>query len=69
MFAPAQNNVTSSEVVTSHLNSLQTSRKRFIETEAAEKLSRALRHKVWFIRMVIKPIITRMILDTGKVLK
>ena len=35
---PAQNGVTSSELIASHLNSLHAARKRFIETEADEKL-------------------------------
>ena len=35
---PVQNGVTSRELIASHLNSLQAARKRFIETEADEKL-------------------------------
>ena len=42
---PAQNGVTSSELIASHLNSLHAARKRFIETEVDEKLQRAHRHK------------------------
>ena len=42
---PVQNGVTSRELIASHLNSLQAARKRFIETEADEKLRRGLRHK------------------------
>ena len=42
---PAQNGVTSSELIASHLNSLHAATKRFIETEVDEKLRRALRHK------------------------
>ena len=42
---PAQNGVTSSELIASHLNSLHAATKRFIEAEADEKLRRALRHK------------------------
>ena len=35
----------SSELVASHLNALHSSRGRFIETEADEKLHRPLKHK------------------------
>ena len=42
---PAQNGVTLSELIASHLNSLHAARKGFLETEADEKLRRALRHK------------------------
>ena len=37
--------VTSNELVASHLNALQSARRRFIETEDDEKLLRALKHK------------------------
>ena len=42
---PALEGVTSSKLIASHLNALHSARKRFIETEADEKLRRALRHK------------------------
>ena len=42
---PSQNGVTSSELIALHLNSLHVARRRFIETEANEKLRRDLRHK------------------------
>ena len=42
---PALEGVTSSKMIASHLNALHSARKRFIETEADEKLRRALRHK------------------------
>ena len=42
---PALEGVTSSELLTSHLNALLSARRRFIETEADQKLGRALKHK------------------------
>ena len=42
----AKNGVTSTELITSHLNSLHAATKRFVETEAGEKLRRALRCKI-----------------------
>ena len=43
---PALRGRTSSEVIASHLNALHSARRRFIETEADDKLRRALRHKM-----------------------
>ena len=37
--------VTSSELVASHLNALHSARRRFMETEADERLRRALKRK------------------------
>ena len=42
---PALEGVTSSKLIASHLNALHSARKRFIETEADEKLRPALKHK------------------------
>ena len=42
---PALEGIMSSELVASHLNALHSARRRFIETEADEKLHRALKHK------------------------
>ncbi len=43
---PALDGVTQSEVLAKHLNALHAGRKAFIETEADERIRRALRHKV-----------------------
>ena len=42
---PALEGITSSKLVGSPLNALHSARRRFIETEADEKLCRALKHK------------------------
>ena len=42
---PALQGVTSSKLIASHLNALHAARRKFIETEADEKLRRALRHQ------------------------
>ena len=42
---PALQGVTSSKLIASHLNALHSARRSFIETEADEKLRRALRHQ------------------------
>ena len=44
--APGLNESTSSEVFAKHLNSLQSSREAYIKTENAERIKRALRHKI-----------------------
>ena len=42
---PAQNSVTSSELISSYLNSTHAATERFVETEADEKLRRTRMHK------------------------
>ena len=54
-----------------HVNALHLARKRFIESEADQKLCRALRHKrdyqlVTFFRVVIRYFIREVIPATGK---
>lgn len=51
---PALEGVTQSEVFAKHLNSLHAARKAFIETEADERIRRALRHKVRVSEQVFK---------------
>ena len=70
---PALEGVTSSELVASHLNAWHSARRRFIETEADEKLRRALKHKkehqqAWNIRQEIKCITSKKFQVIGKAL-
>ena len=44
--SPGLENVTSSQVISAHLNAISTARKAFVEAESANKLKRALARKI-----------------------
>ena len=68
---PALEGVITSKLIALHLNALHSARKRFIKSEADEKLRRALRHKKRLstskvFRVVIRYFIGEAIQATGK---
>ena len=68
---PALEGVITSKLIALHLNALHSARKRFIKSEADEKLGRALRHKTRLstskvFRVVIRYFIGEVIQATGK---
>ena len=68
---PALEGVITSKLIALHLNALHSARKRFIKSEADEKLRRALRHKTRLstskvFRVVIRYFIGQVIQATGK---
>ena len=68
---PALEGVITSKLIALHLNALHSARKRFIKSEADEKLRRALRHKTRLstskvFRVVIRYFIGEVIQATGK---
>ena len=68
---PSLEGVIASKLIALHVNALHLARKRFIESEADQKLCKALRHKaryqlVTFFRVMIRYFIREVIQATGK---
>ena len=68
---PSLEGVIASKLIALHVNALHLARKRFIESEADQKLCRGLKHKrdyqlVTFFRVVIRYFIREVIQATGK---